>query len=31
VHISELVEGGVGAVSDVLKEGQEIQVRCMWM
>jgi len=27
VHISELVEGGVGAVSDVLKEGQEIQVR----
>ena len=27
VHISELVEGGVGAVTDVLKEGQEIQVR----
>jgi ribosomal protein S1 len=27
VHISELQEGGVGAVSDVLKEGQEIQVR----
>jgi len=27
VHISELAEGGVGAVTDVLKEGQEIQVR----
>jgi ribosomal protein S1 len=27
VHISEIQEGGVGAVSDVLKEGQEIQVR----
>jgi len=26
VHISELAEGGVGAVTDVLKEGQEIQV-----
>eukprot|EP00908_Phaeocystis_cordata_P016350 Transcript_27615.p2 GENE.Transcript_27615~~Transcript_27615.p2 ORF type:complete len:180 (-),score=114.34 Transcript_27615:169-708(-) len=27
VHISEIQEGGVGAVSDVLTEGQEIQVR----
>ena len=26
MHISELAEGGVGAVTDVLKEGQEIQV-----
>jgi len=27
VHISEIQEGGVGAVSDVLSVGQEIQVR----
>ena len=24
MHISELAEGGVGAVTDVLKEGQEV-------
>jgi len=27
VHISQIQEGGVGQVSDVLKEGQEVQVR----
>merc|ERR1719453_1614334 len=27
VHISQVQEGGVGKVSDVLKEGQEVKVR----